>query len=339
MSAVSIAKYDDAKRYYLLHRDHKTYEIKITDYIYRVRVADKNSLKAAYFEGERKADWLKNGFYTILCRLEQRDVKWYETAFVVPFNSGVGQTWTNLRGHKIDKGAYMFFIPEVKEEGNIWTRPSYLSCGTIADYIDEVIIAGEPYNDAPAIDISTGAVLYDDLMNPIAKENGQLIDVGGWPLVASDYLPCYYDDDGNYYSYGKIKMTVNSNKQLVDFNGYIIHSVIDELRDGQGLRFEWAADYETCAAAQGQLEWDANLKKWVAKKLDGDDFPDGFLAPANPGEPSYKKPSTGCAGGCAAWDSFLDILIFIGVVLLCIAAAILLYLIIALVVKAARAKK
>jgi hypothetical protein len=321
VDVVNAGMLDGVEHRYLLHDSRKIASITITDDVYKVHVTEYGG-----------AD------YYILCRLVIKEPTFLQSIarfFVGSVIDNNLREWYTLDGKLIDRKAYSMFYPYVSDDPSedfynwcslVTDSRSTLDrglnvVGTIGDYINEIIIEGEPYNDNPAIDLSTGSVLYDDMGNPISKDGGQLKDVAGWPLISSDYYPCYYDDDGAYYSVdktgAKLQMTIDSDCRLVDSHGYVIHSVIAELRDGKELYFLWMADGIT--SMPGQVEYNALTKGYTYKDLGGDVIPDDvILEPEISVDDRYTKHPE--EAPMSTWDYIVMVVKIIAVVIVVLLA-------------------
>lgn len=107
--------------------------------------------------------------------------------------------------------------------------------GTVGDWI--LAQEKQPLTDdeKPALDENNNELL-DDRMNVIRIANGQLVDFMGWALISSDAYPCYVSD-GKYYTFDGTELTKNSQNQLVDSTGKVIHSVVTNIETGIDLYF------------------------------------------------------------------------------------------------------
>lgn len=309
---------DDTQHRYLLTKERKVTSVKVDKPVYKVTVQEKKGDEA----------------FKILCLLGYKKLNIFQKVFVKPFDWYMDEEWYDLTGNRIDKKAYYSFKPE-REAWKIILASFPISAGTISDYLEEIIQEGKPFSEEIAIDASTGEYLYDDLMNIISKEDGQLKDIGGWPLIASDNRPCYYDENGNYYTYSGKKMSVNSSKQLVDGAGYIIHSVIKEIKEGDDLYFRFMKDCKT--RIPGYEKWNSKTGKFdfydmSAKLVDPDE-----LQPSEIDEGDYDKNHPGEREKEQTFlDKVLAVLYIIVVVLASATAAAIVIYIIYLVVKAIR---
>jgi hypothetical protein len=231
----------------------------------------------------------------------------------------------DLAGRQIDPERYEAFYPGATFWESMFGMGDYklTQVGTIGQYVDEILLAGEPYTEDRVVDLSTGEQLYDDIMSPISLQNGQFIDGAGYPVIGADGYPCY-KYEGNYYSIdpdgNKHPLAVNSQKQLVD-RGVTVHSSTVELQEGMEIYYSWMKDNTTSMPARmiydgdGTYHLETVYGDEINKNLIGRnnyDFADRFKM--HPDE----KPED-----ASAWDRIVAALKLAGVALLAIAAAIL----------------
>ena len=330
-----VSMLEGVKHRYLLKSNGNGYirSVEITDNVYKVEVReDGQTDKYFILTLSTPKEEFQVGFWEVLLH-PIRSIK-QNIAYAKDPKSGY--EWYNLRGHEINVSAYAEF--NIPFDAHVCSRLNIMNMlnasGTVGDYYYEIVADGQPYTEIIAIDVSTGAQLYDDRMNPISVEGRQLVDVAGWPLISSTLYPCFIDENGIYYTVdGKLtryNMTVNSNKQLVDANGVIIHSVIGELEDKQELYFFWLSDRNTFMP--GKVIKDNLTGEYIFTDIGGNDIPSSVLGTNNisMADRYQKHPSE---KPVSAWDSFVAWVPLIIFCLIIIVAVILISLVVGVVKK------
>lgn len=331
----SVNMLDGVKMRYLLSHERKIISVQANKEVYRVTVRDRKDSEP----------------YTIICMMEYSYVQTGGPTFWNKLGLWLGtrtyesfEEWYDITGNRIAVKNYYSFKAEAREA--VWTpliiiQPVWklfmpksipTGAGTIGDYMaelgEQILVPGGEWWENIAVDVATGDTLYDNNMNPIRKDGGQLKDFFYWPIVASDARPCRYDNTG-YYSYDGKLMTVNSQRQLVDSTGAVIRSVSAEIEAGNDRYFGFLKDGKT--RIPGNVRWDQaalnGVGDWVFTDENGNDATDE-MADFIVGDKTTQKQATE-----KAMDAFVQTLTIIGIIALCVVGAGLIGFIVYLIVK------
>jgi len=121
---------------------------------------------------------------------------------------------------------------------------------TVIEYISKLEEAGvTPLRNEKAT--RKGVDLKDDRGNQVYIQNNMLVDFMGYPLLAGDAKPCFYEGyyplgvGENYVDSKGNALYVNAQNQLVDGTGFVLRTVITNILLGEEVYFRFMKDGKT----------------------------------------------------------------------------------------------